>query len=131
MKDFKKLIVWQKGIDLYVSLHAYCKNLPSEEKFSLTSQIRRAAFSIPANIAEGSSKTTKNHYKLYLENSLGSSYELETALIAVKRIYPALPSVEEYIIQTQEIQNMLISFITNCNNRQRAECLQLETFFYL
>jgi hypothetical protein len=80
MKDFKKLIVWQKGLTLYTDLHVYCKHLPPEEKFSLVSQIRRAAFSIPANIAEGSSKATKAHYKLYLENSLGSSFELETAL---------------------------------------------------
>ena len=87
MKDFKKLIVWQKGMELYVELHLYCNNLLSEEKFSLISQIRRAVFSIPANIAAGSSKTTKNHYKLYLENSLGSAYEVETALIAVKRIH--------------------------------------------
>ena len=111
MKDFKKLIVWQKGLDLYADLHVYCKNLPPEEKFSLVSQIRRAAFSIPANIAEGSSKATKAHYKLYLENSLGSAYELETALIAIKRIYSLLPSVEEYLERTQEIQKMLISFI--------------------
>ena len=111
MKDFKKLIVWQKGMELYISLHLYCNKLPPEEKFSLVSQIRRAAFSIPANIAEGSSKSTKAHYKLYLENSLGSSYELETALIAVKRIYPALPNVDGYIDLTQEIQKMLISFI--------------------
>ena len=111
MKDFKKLIVWQKGLDLYADLHVYCNKLPSEEKFSLVSQIRRAAFSIPANIAEGSSKATKTHYKLYLENSLGSSYELETALIAVKGIYPSLSSVEEYLLRTLEIQKMLISFI--------------------
>ena len=111
MKDFKKLIVWQKGLELYVELHIYCNKLPPEEKYSLVSQIRRAAFSIPANIAKGSAKTTKAHYKLYLENSLGSSYELETALIAVKKIYPSLPSVDEYLLRTQEIQKMLISFI--------------------
>jgi len=46
-----------------------------------------------------------------LENSLGSSFELETALIAIKKIYPLLPSVEEYVERTQEIQKMLISFI--------------------
>jgi len=45
MKDFKKLIVWQKGLTLYTDLHVYCKHLPPEEKFSLVSQIRRAAFS--------------------------------------------------------------------------------------
>ena len=111
MKDFKKLIVWQKGLELYADLHIYCNKLPSEEKFSLTSQIRRAAFSIPANIAEGSAKATNAHYKLYLENSLASAYELETALLAVKKIYPLLSDVEEFLARIQEIQKMLISFI--------------------
>ena len=98
-------------MDLYADLHLYCNKLPTEERYSLASQIRRAAFSIPANIAEGSSKSTKAHYKLYLENSLGSSYELETALIAVKKIYPSLPNIEQYLDRIQEIQKMLISFI--------------------
>jgi four helix bundle protein len=111
MKDFKKLIVWQKGLELYTDIHIYCGKLPPEEKFGLASQIRRAAFSIPANIAEGSAKATNAHYKLYLENSLGSAYELETALIAVKKIYPLLADVETFLTRIQEIQKMLISFI--------------------
>lgn len=111
MKDFKKLLIWQKGIQLYTDLHLFCNKLPTEEKFALASQIRRAAFSIPANIAEGSAKATTNHYKLFLENSLGSAYELETALIAIRSIYPKLNGVELFIDKVCEIQKMLISFI--------------------
>lgn len=98
-------------MELFIEIHIYCNRLPPEEKFSLASQIRRAAFSIPANIAEGSAKATSAHYKIYLENSLGSAYELETALIAIQRIYPTLKDASTYIEKTLEIQKMLISFI--------------------
>jgi four helix bundle protein len=112
MKDFKKLIVWQKGMDLFVDLHLFTRKLPAEEKFELGSQIRRAAFSIPANIAEGGAKATKAHYKVFLETSLGSAYELETAMIALERIYPGLQKdALAFMERTIEIQKMLISFI--------------------
>lgn len=84
MKDFKKLMVRQKGLKIFTSIHVFARKLPHEERYELASQVRRAAFSIPANIAEGSAKATNNHYKLFLENALGSSYEVETALIAIQ-----------------------------------------------
>jgi len=103
-RSFKDLIVWQKAHQFVLEIYRFTKDFPADERFGLTSQIRRAAVSVPANIAEGSSKSTKAHYKLYLENSLGSSYELETALIAVKKIYPALPSVEQYLDRTRRFK---------------------------
>lgn len=112
MKDFKKLIVWQKGIENFLLIHIFVRKLPSEEKYELASQARRAAFSIPANIAEGSAKATNSHYKLFLENALGSSYELETALIAIQELYKSLASeIEAFNNKNVEIQKMLISLI--------------------
>ena len=70
MKDFKKLIVWQKGFSLFIDCHRICRKLPPEEKYEMGSQLRRAAFSIPSNIAEGSAKATNAHKKLFLENAL-------------------------------------------------------------
>ena len=92
MKNFKRLIVWQKGFQLFIDCHKFCKKLPPEEKYELGSQLRRAVFSIPANIAEGSAKATNAHQKVYLENSLGSSYEVETALLGIIELYPVYRS---------------------------------------
>lgn len=112
MKDFKKLIVWQKGLDNFIAIHLFTRKLPPEEKFEMSSQIRRAAFSIPANIAEGSAKATNPHYKLFLENALGSSYEAETALIAIQRLYPQFQKETEVLNSINiEVQKMLISLI--------------------
>ena len=112
MKDFKKLIVWQKGLENFISIHVFARKLPSEEKYELASQVRRAAFSIPANIAEGSAKNTNAHYKLFLENALGSSYEVETALIAIQQLYKQFnPETAAFNNKNIEVQKMLISLI--------------------
>ena len=88
MRDFKRLIVWQKGFQLFIDSHKFCRKLPPEEKYELGSQLRRAAFSIPVNIAEGNAKATNVHKRLFLGNSLGSSCEVETALLAVIELHP-------------------------------------------
>ena len=112
MKDFKKLIVWQKGFRLLIDCHKFCKKLPPEEKYELGSQIRRAAFSIPANIAEGSAKATNAHKRIYLENALGSAYEVETALLAIIELYPNFKTeCEIYLGICIEVQKMLIALI--------------------
>ena len=112
MRDFKRLIVWQKGFQLFIDSHKFCRKLPPEEKYELASQLRRAAFSIPANIAEGSAKATNAHKKLFLENSLGSSYEVETALLSIIELYPVFkPDCEQSLNICIEVQKMLIALI--------------------
>jgi four helix bundle protein len=113
MKDFKRLVVWQKGFQLFIDSHKLCRKLPTEEKYELGSQLRRAAFSIPANIAEGGAKATNAHKKLFLENSLGSAYETETALLAVIQLYPDHKMECDILIGICiEVQKMLISLIS-------------------
>lgn len=112
MKDFKRLFVWQKGFQLFTGSHKFCRKLPPEEKYELGSQLRRAAFSIPANIAEGSAKATNPHKKTYLDNSLGSAYEVETALLAIIELYPIHKNeCEIYLGICMEVQKMLIALI--------------------
>ena len=112
MKDFKKLIVWQKSMELFIEVHRLAKKLPPEEKYEMGSQLRRSAFSMPANIAEGSAKRTNAHYKQFLENSLGSAYETETALIAIGTLYELLKGETDNLLEKViEIQKMLIAFI--------------------
>jgi four helix bundle protein len=112
MKDFKRLIVWQKSFQLFIDSHKLCRKIPSEEKYELSSQLRRAAFSMPANIAEGSAKTTNAHKKLYLENALGSLYETETALLGIIELYPDFKSeCEADLGICMEVQKMLVALI--------------------
>lgn len=81
MKNFKQLLVWQKGFELAVNSFKLTSAFPKEERFSLANQITRSAVSIPSNIAEGSSRTSEKDYHRFLEVSLGSAFELETQLL--------------------------------------------------
>ena len=112
MKDFKRLIVWQKGFELYILCHKFCRKLPPEEKYEIGSQLRRAALSIPSNIAEGSAKATNAHKRLFLENALGSAYETENGILAIMELYPHFkPECDNFNSICTEIQKMLISLI--------------------
>ena len=81
MKNFKELRIWQKGMDIAVNSIQLIKKFPQQEKFGLSSQVTRAAVSIPSNIAEGSSRSSEKEYSRFIEISLGSSFELETQLL--------------------------------------------------
>jgi four helix bundle protein len=75
MQDFRDLKVWQKAHAMVLSIYAATKNFPPEERFGLTSQMRRAAASIPANIAEGCVRSTDRDFARFLHTSMGSASE--------------------------------------------------------
>jgi four helix bundle protein len=81
MKDFKKLQIWENGITIVEKSYGIAQLLPKDEKFSLISQLTRAAISVPTNIAEGSSRKSPKDYSRFLEYSLGSTFEIETLMI--------------------------------------------------
>jgi four helix bundle protein len=76
--SYRDLKVWQKAMDLAVDIYAATANFPAEERFGIVQQMRRAAVSIPSNIAEGYGRRTARQRYNFLENSLGSTFELET-----------------------------------------------------
>jgi four helix bundle protein len=80
IKTFEDLIIWQKGITLAKVIYSITKDLPLEEKFALGDQLRRAAVSVPSNIAEGYGRRTSNDYRKFLHIALGSLYEIQTQL---------------------------------------------------
>ncbi len=84
--DYKKLIVYQKSMDLVVIIYKLLEKLPSEEKFGLRSQMSRAVVSIPSNISEGSRKRTSAEKKQFFRIALGSTSELETQLEICERL---------------------------------------------
>lgn len=112
MKDFKKLLIWQKGMDTVVEVYKASYKFPDEEKYGLRSQATRSAVSIPANIAEGSAKTSQKEYKYFLEVALGSSFELETHILIVQRLGWLKDDVIEGLLRMiTEEQRMLSAFI--------------------
>lgn len=112
MKNFKKLKIWQKGMEIVLKTYQLAKLLPSVEKYGLSIQITKAAVSIPSNIAEGSAKTSKKDYKNYLETSLGSAYELETQVLIIEMLgYGDKEIVDSLLKDVDEEQKMIHSFI--------------------
>lgn len=86
IESYKDLIVWQQAMDLVVATYAETKRWPKEELYGLTSQARRAATSIPANIAEGFARENRGSYQQFLRIAQGSLKELETHLLVAQRI---------------------------------------------
>jgi four helix bundle protein len=81
VKSFHDLIVWQKAMELVTEVYKVSQKFPKEEIFGLTSQIRRAAVSIPSNIAEGRGKSSKGEFQQFLYHARGSLAEVETQLL--------------------------------------------------
>lgn len=86
MRPHEKLDLWKRSIDFVVAIYRLTDNFPKEEKFGLTSQLRRAAVSVAANVAEGAAKTSTKDFRRYLSNSQGSASEIETELQIALRL---------------------------------------------
>ena len=86
IKGYKDLIAWQKGMDLVEAVYRLSAVFPVEEKYGLTSQVRRAAVGIPSNVAEGYSRPTQADYIRFLDMARGSANEVETQLLIAIRL---------------------------------------------
>ncbi len=81
MHRYKDLEIWKLSRKFRVSIYTVTSKFPSDEKFGLVSQLRRASVSVPSNIAEGSAKSSDKHFLVFLETALGSCFEMETQLL--------------------------------------------------
>jgi len=86
LQKYEELTVWQKAMDIAVEVYGLVKSLPSEELYVLSNQMRRAAVSIPSNIAEGQERGTTKDFIKYLHIAKGSKAELETQLLICVRL---------------------------------------------
>ncbi len=86
VNSYEDLVVWQKSIDLVITIYKMVKNLPREELYSLSDQIRRAAVSIPSNIAEGQQRQSSKEFLKFLSIAKGSLGELKTQMIICNRL---------------------------------------------
>lgn len=118
LHSYKELIVWQKSMDLVVAIYVLTEQFPKEELYGLTSQIRRAAISIPSNIAEGRFRGTKNDYTQFLRIAYASGAELETQIELAKRL-PRTAKLDFARVDTLllEVMKMLNAMIRNINPR--------------
>lgn len=112
MKTHKDLKVWQESIEMVTIIYEKTKSFPKDELFSLTSQIRRCAISIPANIAEGAARDSNKEYIRFLYNALGSISELDTQLLIANNL--CFVNKEDHVLLTEklaEISKMLSGLI--------------------
>ena len=86
MRPHEKLDVWKRAIDFVVTVYKMTESFPRDERFGLISQIRRAAVSVAANIAEGAGRHTSKEFKYFLSNAQGSVSELATELLIAQRL---------------------------------------------
>lgn len=94
--------IWNAGIDLTLDVYRIVKQLPKAEEYGLKSQLKRAAVSIPSNIAEGCSRHSEKEFKRFLEISLGSAFEIETQFIIAQKL--SMISADEHIKFLQDLQ---------------------------
>ncbi len=112
MHNYKELKVWQKAMGFVVSIYTLTKKFPKDELFGLTSQLRRAAVSIPLNIAEGAGCETDLEFARFLDIALRSCYESVVALQIAKELkYCAVGEVDGLVESAEEIARMLTGLI--------------------
>ncbi|HCF94156.1 MAG TPA: four helix bundle protein [Verrucomicrobia bacterium] len=107
VKSYKDLIVWQKSMDLVAMVYQVTKTFPREELYGLTNQLRRAAVSIPSNIAEGQARNSTAEFRNFLSIARGSLAEVETQLLIAERLnYIDSGKLRELLIIQTEVNKM-------------------------
>ena len=110
--DYRKLVVWQKAMDLVEESYKITMLLPKDESFGLASQIRRAAVSIPSNIAEGQARHTKKEFLNFLSIARGSKAELDTQIqICIRLSYLTQTQAQVALALCAEVGKMIFSIM--------------------
>ena len=113
MASYQDLKVWQKAVSLVVSVYQLTKSFPRDEQYGLISQLRRAAVSIPSNIAEGQGRRSERDFQKFLGTARGSLLEVETQIIIAERLgYVSASAAKDRLRETAEIGRMLNGLIS-------------------
>jgi four helix bundle protein len=111
IRDYKDLLVWQKGMQLARQVYQLTQSFPTEEKFGLVSQMRRAAVSVPSNVAEGQARNTTGEFVQFVSHAEGSLAELDTQIrLSIELGFcrePAVKSIQELIVEEQKMLKSL------------------------
>jgi len=117
-RSYRELIAWQKAMKLVSNIYAATQRFPSDERFGLTNQLRRAAVSVPSNIAEGQARFSQKEFHHFLSQARGSLVEIETQLFIardLKYIQPA--KADELLAAAEEIGRILNGLIGSIKSR--------------
>jgi four helix bundle protein len=113
-ESFKDLLVWQRAIQLSVAIYRLTAGFPPEEKFGLTSQLRRAGVSVPSNIAEGYARGSTGEYKHFLGITRGSNAEVQTQLVIARELrFGSLALLDNTEGLSNEVGKMLAAILRN------------------
>jgi four helix bundle protein len=119
IRDFKDLEVWQRAVDLVVESYRITKAFPSEERYGLSAQVRRAAVSVPSNIAEGRGRFGLRSFLYHLSVSSGSLMELETQLLIAERLEYLVPTEARRLLdKTAEVRRLLAGMVRALRAKQ-------------
>lgn len=120
VRSYRDLIAWQKALALAEQTYKFTLSFPNEEKFGLTSQMRRAAVSIASNLAEGHARNTRGEFMQFIGHAQGSLAELETqALLSARHGYLPTDAANGLAEQSQEVSRLLAGLKTALNDGHR------------
>ena len=125
LRNYKELKVWQKAYTLCLQIYGVTKHYPVEERFGLSSQVRRAGVSVPSNIAEGYGRKSTREYVQFLYVSYGSICEIETQLLLAKDLhYLKEISFVELNSILREVERMLKALIRSLEKKMEKKRIQ-------
>jgi len=117
-ESFKKLVAWQRALQLTVEVYRLTSSFPESERFGLTNQLRRAAVSVGSNIAEGYGRTSRGEYIQFLGHARGSFYEVETQLAITRELgFGTKESIEITEQLCVEVGKMLATMIVSLRKK--------------
>jgi four helix bundle protein len=117
MHNYRELKIWQRSMDFVVKVYEVTADFPKEERYGLTSQLRRCAVSVPSNISEGAGRGTNNQFKRFLEYSMGSSNEAQTQIELACRVkYLKREIADSLIDEALQIYKMILTFYNSLKN---------------
>lgn len=119
VRSYRDLVAWQKAMELVREIYRLSRDFPKEEFFGLMSQIRRAAVSIPSNIAEGHAKLSRKEYQYFLGNARGSLAEIETQVMIAKDLdYLKEIDMNHILNLSAEVGRILNGLLTSLRKQQ-------------
>jgi four helix bundle protein len=118
-RDYRDLVLWQRAMELAAEVHRATLKLPKHEMFGMAAQLRRAAVSVPSNIAEGSGRRTTREFIAFLHIARGSLSELKTQLILARAVgYLADTDLSKADLLSDEVGRLLNAVIRGLRKRQ-------------
>jgi len=117
MRGHRDLVAWQKGMELVKDIYGVTRDFPRDETYGLTSQLRRAAVSVPSNLAEGHGRNSRREFYQFVGHARGSLLEVETQIEIARDLgYVSLPVAKNLLAKTDELGRVLSGLRTWCSS---------------